>query len=152
MTRIALGRRTAVGLAVVGGLLAPVAGYGLANGAGTDRAAPAAGVPAAASSQPKGLPVSVQRTIYQPGESSGWHSHAGVHTVIVMSGALTVYDRSCRPRSFGPEDPYIGGLENHLARNESDAPVEMMVVYTRAGGVNAGVDTRAEHPPDRCPV
>lgn len=152
MMRIALGRRTAVGLAVIGGLVTPLAGYGLANAAGKDRAAPAVGMPAGASGRPEALPVTVQRTIYEPGQSSGWHSHAGVHTVIVMSGSLTVYDRSCRPRSFGPQDPYIGGLENHLARNESDAPVEMMVVYTRAGGIGVDVDTRAEQPPDRCPV
>ncbi|HEX2119982.1 MAG TPA: hypothetical protein VHF91_12410, partial [Acidimicrobiales bacterium] len=147
-----LGRRTAVGVAVIGGLLTPLAGYGLANAAGTDRAAPGDSLPAGASRRPEALPVTVQRTIYEPGQSSGWHSHAGVHTVIVISGSLTVYDPSCRPRSFGPQDPYIGGLENHLARNESDAPVEMMVVYTRAGGVGVDVDTRAEQPPDRCPV
>lgn len=149
--RILLGRRTAVGLAVIGGLLAPLAGYGLANEPDRDRRAPANRVPAAPI-RPEALPVTVQRTVYQPGQSSGWHSHAGVHTVIVMSGALTVYDGSCRPRSFGPDDPYIGGMENHLARNDTDAPVEMMVVYTSAGGIAVDVDRRAEQPPDRCPV
>lgn len=150
--RIPLGRRMAVGLAIVGGVITPLAGYGLANGPDRETRPPADPVPAAASQLLQGLPVTVQRTIYQPGQSSGWHSHAGVHTVIVMSGALTVYDRSCRPRSFGPDDPYIGGMENHLARNDTDAPVEMMVVYTSAGGVTVDVDTRAEQPPDRCPV
>jgi quercetin dioxygenase-like cupin family protein len=73
--------------------------------------------------------VSVVTQVYDPGQSSGWHLHAGVHAVAILSGTLTVYDDQCRPAQFGPGQPYVGGRQVHLARNDSDVPVEMVVTY-----------------------
>jgi quercetin dioxygenase-like cupin family protein len=73
--------------------------------------------------------VSVVTQVYAPGRDSGWHTHPGIHAVAVLSGTLTVYDSECRRQTFGPGRPYVGGQELHLARNETDAPVEMTVTY-----------------------
>ena len=73
--------------------------------------------------------VSVVVQVYEPGETSGWHSHAGIHAVAVLSGVLTVYDADCRRETFEPGRPYVGGQQPHLVRNESDAPVTMTVTY-----------------------
>lgn len=75
------------------------------------------------------LAVTVQRATYAPGQSSGWHSHPGIHSVVVLSGTLTVVE-ACASRTFGPGDTYIGGQQNHLATNDGTEPVEMMVVYS----------------------
>lgn len=143
--RTSIGRGAAVALAISGGLLAPLAAYGLAAGAPAGRdPAPLRRIDVAA--------VSVQRTVYAPGQSSGWHAHTGIHTVVIHSGTLTVYDGSCSPRTFGADDPYTGGMDLHLARNESDIPVEMTVVSVRASGAAVKKDTLAQQPPEGCPL
>lgn len=73
--------------------------------------------------------ISVVTQVYGVGEDSGWHSHSGIHAVTVLSGVLTVYDGQCRPQTFEPGRPYVGGQDIHLVRNETAAPVEMAVTY-----------------------
>lgn len=73
--------------------------------------------------------ISLQSVTYGPGESSGWHLHPGLHLVSILSGTLTVYGADCQPHTFGPGQPYMGGDELHVARNETDAPLEMAVTY-----------------------
>lgn len=73
--------------------------------------------------------ISVVTQVYGPGEDSGWHTHSGIHAVTVLSGVLTVYDGQCRPQTFEPGRPYVGGQDPHLVRNETSAPVEMAVTY-----------------------
>jgi quercetin dioxygenase-like cupin family protein len=73
--------------------------------------------------------VSVVTQVYAPGQESGWHFHAGIHAVAVLSGVLTIYDSQCRAQTVEPGRPYVGGQEAHLARNETGSPVEMSVTY-----------------------
>ena len=73
--------------------------------------------------------VTVQTTTYEPGHSSGWHAHTGIHAVMVLSGTVTFYDSQCQGRSYGPGDTYVGGRDVHVARNDTVAPVEMAVTY-----------------------
>ena len=67
--------------------------------------------------------VYVQNTVWQPGGSSGWHTHPGYSLIIVTTGAVTAYEGSdpdCKPRTYtegmGFVDP--GGDHVHLLRNE----------------------------------
>jgi quercetin dioxygenase-like cupin family protein len=73
--------------------------------------------------------VTVVNQVYDPGEDSGWHMHPGIHAVAILSGALTVYDEQCRPETYTPGHPYVGGQHLHLVRNETDEPVAMVVTY-----------------------
>ncbi len=91
--------------------------------------APATELPPAGLTIPGPEGVSVVAQVYEPGQDSGWHAHSGIHAVAIRSGALTVYDTSCGRQSFVPGRPYVGGQELHLARNETDEPVEMVVTY-----------------------
>ena len=111
----------AAGLALFGLAAAVVAGQSDRRPAGRPSAAPAAGLTAG--------DVSVVTQVYGAGEESGWHSHSGIHAVAVLSGVLTVYDAECRPQTFEPGRPYVGGQELHLVRNEGGVPVEMAVTY-----------------------
>ena len=89
---------------------------------------------------------------YAPGETSGWHSHPGLHLVTVIAGTLTVYGPDCQPRTYGPGQPYIGGDSVHLAANEGEVPVEMGVTYlTTPGQSMAGFRVPHQAPP-ACPV
>jgi quercetin dioxygenase-like cupin family protein len=77
--------------------------------------------------------ISVVRSVYEPGQESGWHAHSGIHAVAIVSGSLTVYDADCRAQSYDPDRPYIGGQEVHLLRNETTQAVEMVVTYVSSG-------------------
>ncbi len=73
--------------------------------------------------------ISVVTQVYEPGQTSGWHSHPGIHAVSVTSGVLTVHVSGCPTRTFEPGRPYVGGQEPHLVANEGDVPVTMTVTY-----------------------
>lgn len=141
--------RAAVAMIVVG-VVAAVAAVGGAVALGDAPSPPV--VPAEVAEADPGVTtterdVTVVTQVYEPGQSSGWHEHAGIHAVAVLSGTLTVYDDQCQVATFGPGNPYIGGRQLHLARNESDRAVEMVVTYisptraeqsTRPGRAPAG--------------
>ncbi|MDQ4090285.1 MAG: cupin domain-containing protein [Actinomycetota bacterium] len=112
------------------------------RGSGVSPAPPAA---IAASEPPQ---VSTTELVYEPGQSSGWHVHAGVHSVVVSSGTLTVYDDVCRRRDFGPGETYVGGRQPHLVRNGGDTFAVLAVTYV----ADPTVDTpgRAVPAPSGC--
>ena len=78
--------------------------------------------------------VAVQSAIYEPGQRSGWHTHTGMHAVMVLSGTFTVYDGACRPVQYGPGDMYVGGQDPHLAINEGATPAALVVTYLFSAG------------------
>jgi hypothetical protein len=49
----------------------------------------------------------VQSNVWQPGGSTGWHTHPGHSLIILTSGALTEYDSECKPHvyTFVPGQP-----------------------------------------------
>lgn len=91
--------------------------------------------------------VAAQTTSYAPGQSSGWHSHTGLHAVVVLSGTLTIVDGECRRHIYGPGDSYVGGRDVHLALNDTASPLEMAVTYLFPAGVShAGFNVAAAEP------
>lgn len=66
---------------------------------------------------------------YAPGHTSGWHVHPGVHSVVVLSGTLTIYDENCMRTDYGPGDTYLGGNAPHLAHNEGTDDLDVAVTY-----------------------
>ena len=92
--------------------------------------------------------VTVLHQVYEAGKDSGWHAHAGIHAVAVLSGTLTIYDEGCRRETFGPGQSYVGGQANHLVRNETAAPVDMVVTYMNPAGPHES--NRQMAPPAGC--
>ena len=83
--------------------------------------------------------VASQLASYAPLQSSGWHSHTGLHAVVVLTGTLTivdVVDGECRRHTYGAGDSYVGGRDVHMALNETAAPLEMAVTYMFPAGVS----------------
>ena len=123
-------RRVAVA-AVTGGLVAASAAFLALSTARPVRRSPGP-QSAAAVATPTGssLPnVGLTEETYAPGQSSGWHRHAGVHSVVVLSGTLTIYDQDCVRHDYGPGSSYIGGQQAHVARNEQAEPLGLVVTY-----------------------
>jgi hypothetical protein len=128
------GRRLAVGATVGGALLALTAvllGPHVLRAQSAPIRPNGGGRPPVQASFPN---VGVTESTYEPAHSSGWHVHPGVHSVVVLAGMLSVYDATCARHDFGPGETYLGGSYPHLARNETDQPVTMVLTYVYVGG------------------
>ena len=68
---------------------------------------------------------------YEADHSSGWHVHPGLHSVVVLSGSLTVYDERCERHDFGPGEAYLGGDRPHLVRNDTRSQATYVVTHAR---------------------
>jgi quercetin dioxygenase-like cupin family protein len=90
----------------------------------------------------------VQQNTWQPGGSTGWHTHPGPSFVIVTQGSVTVYegdDPSCTPHVYtaGTSDNSfvdIGGGDVHLIRNETGAVAQTMAVQIVPADATRRVD------------
>lgn len=98
------------------------------------------------------LDIAVQRIVFQPGGQSGWHRHPGPVFIEVVAGTMTFYesdDPSCAPivRSAGQGFLDVGE-HAHIARNESGAPAENIVVYLAPPAATLRIDAPD---PGNCP-
>jgi quercetin dioxygenase-like cupin family protein len=117
--------------------------------AAAEAAAPAVEAPAPAATVRAG-DVGVHTLTYEPGQSSGWHVHTGLHAVAVLSGTLTVYDGDCSAEVYEPGESYVGGQELHLVRNETPIPTEMVVTAISVSGPVGAAGPRPA--PDGCEI
>jgi hypothetical protein len=79
----------------------------------------------------------VQSNVWQPGGTSGWHSHPGPSLITITMGAVTAYhadDPSCTPHVYGPNAPLgptlvdQGGDHAHVIRNETGSEARSITV------------------------
>lgn len=83
--------------------------------------------------------VGTATSSYGPGHTSGWHVHPGVHSVVVLSGTLTIYDDNCVRTDYGPGQSYLGGATPHVARNETLDVLDVAITFVyRAPAENPG--------------
>ena len=97
--------------------------------------------------------VYVQSNVWQPGGSTGWHTHPGHSLIIVTAGEVTAYDGDdpkCRPTVYtvgmGLVDP--GGDHVHNLRNEGAVEARTIAVQL----IPADATRRIDAPdPGNCP-
>lgn len=98
------------------------------------------------------LDMAVQRIVFQPGGQSGWHQHPGPVFIQVISGTMTFYmsdDPTCAPIVRTAGQGYLDvGDHPHIARNETGAPAENIVVYMAPPGAALRIDAPD---PGTCP-
>src|SRR6266403_5780569 len=79
----------------------------------------------------------VQSNVWQPGGSTGWHTHPGHSLIIITSGRVTAYENDCTPHvyAFVPGqpaptlvDPGSGHGHVHIIRNEGTVPATSIAV------------------------
>lgn len=97
--------------------------------------------------------VYVQNNVWQPGGSTGWHTHPGHSLIIVTAGTLTAYegnDPECKPTVYtagmGFVDP--GGDHVHNIRNEGSEVATSIAVQVIPADAMRRID--AENP-GTCP-
>jgi quercetin dioxygenase-like cupin family protein len=97
--------------------------------------------------------VYVQNNVWQPGGSTGWHSHPGHSLIIVTAGTVTGYegdDRKCRPTVYtagmGFVDP--GGDHVHNLRNEGTVEATTIAIQLIPADATRRIDAPS---PGNCP-
>ncbi len=87
----------------------------------------------------------VQSNVWQPGGSSGWHSHPGHSLITVTAGTVTAYeadDPTCTPQVYtqgmGFVDP--GGDHVHVLRNEDSVEARTITVQLLPAGAARRID------------
>ncbi|HSU59068.1 MAG TPA: hypothetical protein VLI55_07125 [Bryobacteraceae bacterium] len=96
----------------------------------------------------------VQNNVWQPGGSTGWHSHPGHSLIIVTAGTVTDYESDapgCTPaiytKGMGFVDP--GGDHVHNIRNETGVLATTVTVQL----IPADAVRRVDAPqPENCPA
>jgi hypothetical protein len=101
----------------------------------------------------KGLSdVYVQDNVWEPGGTTGWHTHPGHSLIIVVAGSVTVYegdDPSCTPHVYTAGMGFVdeGGDHVHVIRNDGPVAAETIAVQL----IPAGQPRRKDAPQPACP-
>jgi len=95
----------------------------------------------------------VQSNVWQPGGTTGWHSHPGHTLIIVTAGAVTDYesdDPECKPHVYTQGMGFVdsGGDHVHVIRNEGGVVAKTIAVQLIPAGATRRIDAAA---PANCP-
>ena len=87
----------------------------------------------------------VQNNTWQPGGSTGWHTHPGHSLIIVTAGEVTAYegdDPSCTPHVYAAGTGFVdpGGDHVHNIRNEGTVEARTVAVQLIPGGATRRID------------
>jgi len=87
----------------------------------------------------------VLNNVWQPGGSTGWHTHLGQTLVIVTAGAVTQYqgdDPSCTPKVYTAGMAFVdaGGDHVHIVRNEGNVAAQVIAVRLVPAGQPGRID------------
>jgi quercetin dioxygenase-like cupin family protein len=87
----------------------------------------------------------VQRNVWQPGGSTGWHTHPGHSLIIVTKGTVTDYlgnDPDCKPHVYTKDMTFVdpGGDHVHILRNEGKAVAQTIVVQLIPASATRRID------------
>ncbi len=94
----------------------------------------------------------VQSNVWQPGGSTGWHTHPGHSLIIVTAGTVTDYDGddpTCTPHTYtatlGTSVGFVdaGGDHVHLIRNEGNTVAQTIAVQLIPAGATRRIDAAA---------
>jgi len=87
----------------------------------------------------------VQSNVWQPGGSTGWHTHPGHSLITVTAGTVTAYegnDPDCKPHVYtvgmGFVDPGAGHV--HIVRNEGAVAATAIAVQLIPAGAARRID------------
>ncbi len=87
-----------------------------------------------------------QTVTFEPGRTSGWHSHPGPVFVVVKSGTVTVYDATCVPRRYSAGQGFMEGPEPAVVRNEGGTSSENVATLLVPTGSPVRTDAPSPFP------
>ena len=92
------------------------------------------------------IDVATVHVTFQPGGSTGWHTHPGPALVTVKTGRLTLHRaKGCRSRTFAAGQTFLeyGPKDVNLTGNETGAVTETVVTFLLPAGAPITVDAPA---------
>jgi len=95
----------------------------------------------------------VQSNVWQPGGSTGWHTHPGHSLIIVAAGTVTEYeaaDPDCTPHIYKVGMSFVDPHHDHAhnIRNEGDGEARTIAIQLIPAGAARRIDSAA---PGNCP-
>jgi hypothetical protein len=95
----------------------------------------------------------VQSNVWQPGGSTGWHSHPGHSLIVVTSGTIKAYegdDPGCNATVYTPGMGFVdpGGDHVHNLRNEGAVTASTITFQLIPAGATRRIDAPS---PGNCP-
>jgi Cupin domain len=95
----------------------------------------------------------VLSNVWQPGGTTGWHTHPGHTLIFVTAGAVTQYqadDPSCTPHVYTAGMAFVdhGGEHVHIVRNEGAVAAQAIAIRLVPAGQPGRIDVPA---PGNCP-
>jgi hypothetical protein len=90
----------------------------------------------------------VQSNVWQPGGSTGWHSHPGHSLITVTAGTITAYDGddpSCEPHVYTTGMGFVdrGGDHVHILRNEGTVEARTIAAQLVPAAAGRRIDEAA---------
>ena len=90
----------------------------------------------------------VQSNVWEPGGTTGWHTHPGHSLIIVTAGTVTVYegdDSSCTPHAYTTGMAFVdeGGDHVHVIQNEDSVEARTVAVQLIPAGATRRIDAPA---------
>ena len=89
----------------------------------------------------------VQSNVWQPGGTTGWHTHPGNSLIIVTAGTVTEYDGpdpECKPHVYTRDmtfvDPHGHGNHVHIIRNEGNVVARTTTIQLIPAGATRRID------------
>ena len=87
----------------------------------------------------------VQSNVWQPGGSTGWHTHPGHSLIIVTAGTVTEYegpDLDCEPHVYTRDMAFVDphGDHAHIIRNEGNVVARTIAVQLSPAGAIRRID------------
>jgi hypothetical protein len=94
----------------------------------------------------------IQNNVWQPGGTTGWHTHPGHSLIIVTEGTVTEYasdDPECKPHIYTQGMGFVdhGGDHIHLIRNEGTVQASTIALQLIPQGTERRIDAAA---PQNC--
>ncbi len=94
----------------------------------------------------------IQSNVWQPGGTTGWHTHPGHSLIIITAGTITNYesdDPHCKPQVYSAGMTLVdeGGDHNHNIRNETAAIATGYAVQLIPAGATRRIDVAG---PSQC--
>ena len=88
----------------------------------------------------------IQSNIWQPGGSTGWHTHPGHSLIIVAAGTVTEYEASeldCKPHIYTEGMSFIDSHHDHahILRNEGDNVARTIAIQLIPAGEARRIDS-----------
>jgi quercetin dioxygenase-like cupin family protein len=88
----------------------------------------------------------VQMNLWQPGGSTGWHTHPGHSLIIVTAGSVTEYeapDLDCKPHVYNKGMMFVDphGDHAHVIRNEGNKVARTIAIQLVPSGTARRIDS-----------